>query len=62
MLKVIFKYFISFLLFSILAIITIDSLLLPFLTKKNLQSFFLLDAHLLTNLKILKTEVKALEN
>jgi len=35
MLKIISKYFVSFLLFSILGIISIDSLLLPFLTKKG---------------------------
>ena len=33
--KILFKYFVSFLLFSILAIIAIDTLLLPLLTKKN---------------------------
>ena len=33
--KVIFKYFISFLLFSILTVIVVDILLLPFLTKKS---------------------------
>ena len=37
--KVIFKYFISFLLFFILTIIVVDILLLPFLTKKSNEEY-----------------------
>ena len=37
--KTIFKYSILFLLFSILTIIVIDTLLLPFLTKKNNETY-----------------------
>ena len=45
--KIIFKYFISFLLLFILTIIAIDTLFLPFLTKKN-NELYLPDVRSLT--------------